>query len=271
MNRAWSAAAEDKLCALYATTPLSRLAFLLKRTPTAIRSRATLLGLSKGTRRPWTRKEETVLRKRYPHERTETIAADLGRPIGPVYEHAARLGLKKSAKFLASPAAGRTNGRQGIGTRFEKGHVPANKGLRRPGWAPGRMAETQFKKGRPASAARNYVPIGTEKYDVKRKTIVRKITDDPALFPAARWKPVHVLIWEAANGPVPKGHIVRFKTGMKTLVSKDITLDRLELVTLAENMKLNSFHTNYPKEIGLAIHARAMLKRAINKRSQPNG
>jgi len=26
--------------------------------------------------------------------------------------------------------------------RYEKGNVPANKGLRRPGYAPGRMAST---------------------------------------------------------------------------------------------------------------------------------
>ena len=30
---------------------------------------------------------------------------------------------------------------------FKPGNVPANKGLRRPGFAPGRMAKTQFKKG----------------------------------------------------------------------------------------------------------------------------
>jgi hypothetical protein len=127
------------------------------------------------------------------------------------------------------------------------------------------MAETQFKKGRPACEARNYVPIGTEKYDAKRKVTVRKITDDPALFPANRWRPVHVLVWEAAHGPVPKGHIVIFKKGLKTLVSAEITADRLDLVTLAENMRRNTYHNNYPKEVGLAIQAKAVLTRAINK------
>ena len=65
------------------------------------------------------------------------------------------------------------------------------------------MRETQFKKGRPASEARNYVPIGTEKVDPKRKVLMRKVTDDPALFPVNRWRPVHVMVWEAENGPVP--------------------------------------------------------------------
>jgi hypothetical protein len=151
--------------------------------------------------------------------------------------------------------------------RYPKGNVPANKGLRRPGYAPGRMAETQFKKGRPAHEARNYVPIGTEKYDRKRKTIVRKITDDPSLFPVARWRPVHVIVWEAANGPVPDGHIVIFRPGMKTLVSADITLDRLELVTLAENMRRNTIH-NLPAPLRKAIHARAGLVRSINRRTR---
>lgn len=88
------------------------------------------------------------MRARYPHERTETLARDLGRTCGAVYQRADRLRLAKSAAYLASPAACRTNGRQGMGTRFQKGSVPANKGLRgRKGWAPGRMAEGQFKPG----------------------------------------------------------------------------------------------------------------------------
>src|SRR5574337_2009025 len=137
----------------------------------------------------------------------------------------------------------------------------------RPGWAPGRMATTQFKKGRPAQEARNYVPIGTEKYDSKRKVTVRKITDDPAIFPAMRWRPVHVLVWETANGPIPKGHIVVFKKGLKTLVSADITVDRLDLVTLAENMRRNSYR-NYPQPIPQLIQLRGALNRKINKRER---
>lgn len=220
-------------------------------------------------RRAWTSDEIETVRINYADWPTFLVAYLVGRSECAVYGLATKLGLHKSAKYLASPWACRLRrgDNPGVAYRFPKGNVPANKGLRRPGYAPGRMAETQFKKGRPAREARNYVPIGTEKYDVKRKTIVRKITDDPALFPVARWRPVHVLVWEAAHGPVPDGHIVIFRPGMKTLVSADITLDRLELVTLAENMRRNTIH-NLPEPLRKAITARGSLVRSINRRTR---
>jgi hypothetical protein len=235
-----------------------------------IHRRARRLGLVFDEKHKWTAAEDAVLRARYPDEQTADIAHDLGLNIGRVYQRAGKLGLHKSAAYMASDAAGRIQrGRQDprmVAHQFQKGIVPANKGRRRPGWAVGRMRETQFKKGRPAHEARNYVPIGTEKYDVKRKVTMRKITDDPAVFPAMRWRPVHVLVWEAANGPVPAGHIVVFKKGLKTLVSADITVDRLDLVTLAENMRRNTYHNNYPKEVAQLIQLKGALNRKINRR-----
>jgi len=264
-QRSWSPAAEAKLRELYATTPIARLAFLLKRTEKAVRSRAKVLGITRCKRTPWSKAENEILRARYPHEKTADVARDLGRRIVLVYQHAKKLGLRKTAAFLASPASGRTNGRQGIGTRFEKGHVPMNKGLRRPGWYRGRMRETQFKKGRAASEARNYVPIGAEKIDQKRNVLMRKMTDDRLLVPVMRWKPVHVLVWESANGPVPQGRICIFKRGMKSFVAKEITIDKLEVVTFAENMRRNTVH-NLPAPLPRLIQLRGALERKIKAR-----
>src|SRR5690242_9457890 len=89
---------------------------------------------------------------------TRVVALMLGRSQSSTYQRAYNLGLAKSEEFFASPASGRTNGRQGAGSRFPKGHVPANKGLRRPGWAPGRMRETQFTKGQ---MPHNWRPVGS--------------------------------------------------------------------------------------------------------------
>jgi hypothetical protein len=261
-HRAWSPAAETKLRELYASTPLSRLAFMLKRTEKAVRSRAKVLGIQRGSRRPWSRDEDQLLKRRYPNERTADIARCLGRELTAVYQHAKNIGLRKSAEFLASPAAGRTNGRQGMGSRFPKGHVPANKGLRRPGWAPGRMRETQFKKGRPAYEARNYVPIGSERLS-KDGYLERKITDDSSLVPARRWVGVHRLMWMEANGPIPPGHIVTFRNGDKT----DRRLENFELITLRENAQRNSFH-KLPAPLPQMIMLRAQLNRKINKRTR---
>jgi hypothetical protein len=222
-------------------------------------------------RRPFTEAEDALLRDRYPNESGQAVADALGRPLHIVYARATKLGIAKSEAFFASDLSGRVQrGRQDPRmqkTQFKKGQVPANKGLRRPGWSVGRMTETQFKKGRPAQDARNYVPIGTEKVDRKRNVLVRKITDDPTLFPVARWRPVHVLVWEAHNGPIPEGHIVIFKQGKKTFVADEITIDRLELVTLAENLRRNSVH-RFPKEVVQLIQLKGALVRRINRKEK---
>lgn len=44
-------------------------------------------------------------------------------------------------------------------------------------------------------------------------------------------------MWIEANGPVPAGHIVIFKPGMKTTDPERITLDKVECITRAENAR----------------------------------
>lgn len=145
----------------------------------------------------WTAIEIEILRRHYPDMITRAIADALGRTERQVYSKAASLGLKKSEEYLASPHACRLRRGDNVGAeyRFKKGHVPANKGLRRPGWSPGRMAETQFKKGEMSGAAQhNYVPIGSLRV-TKYGSLEQKVTDDPALYPAKRWRPVAHLVW----------------------------------------------------------------------------
>lgn len=219
------------------------------------------------TRRRWTLSEKQMLRRLYPDHATSVIAEAIGCTVSQVNGAAARLGVAKSGAFLASDKCCRLRpgNTVGINSRFPRGHVPANKGMRRPGWAPGRMADTQFKPGRPAQVARNYRPIGSER--ITDGVLCRKVTDDPALYPARRWVPVHRMVWEAAHGPVPPGHIVVFRSGQKTLVSSEITLERIELISYAENMRRNSYQNRYPKEIASAIQLRGALVRQINRRS----
>ncbi|MBN5141625.1 HNH endonuclease [Stenotrophomonas maltophilia] len=220
-------------------------------------------------RRRWTADEDETLRVNWPRFPAFLIAHVLERPKAAVYRRAAALGLHKAEDFHTQPLAALWNGTQepgSIASRIKPGATPANKGLRRPGWYAGRMRETQFKKGRPASEARNYVPIGTEKVDPKRKVLMRKVTDDPALFPVNRWRPVHVMVWEAANGPVPEGHIVVFRPGLKTLIAAEITADRLETVTLAENMRRNSYHNRFPPELKELVHLKARITRRVRRR-----
>jgi hypothetical protein len=118
--------------------------------------------------RAWTQDELDRVRELYPVTPTKLTALELKRCISQVYSKAHKLGLEKAPSFLESPESGRLHKgqcRPGMrATQFPKGHVPANKGLRRPGWGPGRMKTTQFQKGtRAGAAARNWVPVGTIK------------------------------------------------------------------------------------------------------------
>ncbi len=214
-------------------------------------------------RQPWTEEQLQLLRDRYPDERAEDLVETIGHPKVSIYGKANALGLKKSQAFLDSDMAarivrGRTDPRL-VGTRFQKGHVPANKDLRRPGYAPGRMAETQFKPGgRTGKAARLYRPIGAERIS-KDGYLERKVNDDMPL--QRRWRAVHLLVWEAERGPLPPGHAIAFKDGNK----RNIELGNLELVTRAELMRRNTVH-NLPKPLADLVRLRGRVVRQINKR-----
>lgn len=87
-----------------------------------------------------------------------------------------------------------TTGRTG---RFEKGHVPANKGTHPK--SSGRMAETQFKKG---DMPQNHLPVGSVRvrhsYKGKKPYVWEKVAEPNV------WRMKHVLEWEHHNGPMPE-------------------------------------------------------------------
>lgn len=213
-------------------------------------------------RRPWSREDDLLLRGFYPNMPTIEVSRRLNRTVAAVYGRADKLGLNKSPAYLASPAACRLRRGDHVGARFrfQKGHVPANKGLRRPGWAPGRMRETQFKKGvRQGVAVRLYKPIGTERIS-KDGYLERKVNDGLPL--QARWRAVHLLIWEATHGPLPKGHAIAFKNGDK----RDVRIDNLECITRRALMARNTVHT-LPKPLAQTIQLLGVLRRKVNRRA----
>jgi hypothetical protein len=212
--------------------------------------------------RPWSREDDRLLRGFYPNTPTAEVARRLQRSVAAVYGHADKLGLVKSPAYLAGPAACRLRRGDRVGARFrfQKGHVPANKGLRRPGWAPGRMRETQFKKGvRQGVAVRLYKPIGTERIS-KDGYLERKVNDGLPL--QARWRAVHLVLWESLHGPVPAGHAVTFKNGDRT----DIRPDNLELLHRRDLMARNTVH-NLPKPLAQTVQLLGALRRKINRKA----
>lgn len=218
----------------------------------------------------WTDQERDVLRALYVDYSAAECAAAMGMTEKQVQMQAKALGLRKSREWIATRARERTL-RPGHGSRagqFRPGLTPWNKGKR---WeSGGRSKQTRFRAGEVnGRAAELLKPIG---YEVVRDgQLWRKVTghyrNEQARF---NFKPVAVLVWEAEHGPVPAGHIVRFREGMATTVAGEITLDRLELITRAENMRRNTCH-RYPKEVAQLIQLRGALNRKINRLSKERG
>ena len=207
-------------------------------------------------RRPWQEWELRLLHAEYPNSPTAKVAADLNRSVTSVYQRALLSGLHKSTSYLASPDACRLRRGDNIGAahRFLRGHVPANKGLRRPGWSPGRMAETQFKAG---SKPHTWRPIGSTRYS-KEGYLQRKVSDTG--YPPRDWVAVHILMWQEKHGPVPKGFAVCFKDGDKS----HLVLDNFELISRRELMRRNTIH-RFPPELADVIRLNGALKRRLRK------
>jgi hypothetical protein len=94
---------------------------------------------------------------------------------------------------------------------FQKGQIAHNAG--KP-FKPSGSEKGWFKPGvRQGVAVKLYQPIGTERVS-KDGYRERKVNDDLPL--QARWRAVHLVEWEAVNGPLPKGHALKCLDGDKT-------------------------------------------------------
>lgn len=113
----------------------------------------------------------------------------------------------------------------GLTGRFKKGHEPFNKGKK--GLTFGGK-ETQFKKGH---TPLNYRPVGSERVNVDGYVEIK--TADPN-----KWRLKHRVVWEQANGPLPKGHAVIFGDGNRL----NFELDNLILVSRKQLVRLNQNH-----------------------------
>ncbi len=211
-----------------------------------------------GSRRYWTAEEEQALRDRYPTEDTTALAAEFGCSIQRLYAKANTLGLSKTEAYMEAclQRCGELRAESGKSTRFKSGTQPWNAGMKGLNLG-GRSAETQFKPGQINGRAALLVqPVGTERI-TKDGIRQRKIRADGPLH--KRWKSVHSIIWEEANGPIDKGYLVVFRAGADR---EQIVLENLELITRGENMKRNTIH-NYPPEVKSVIRLVGKLKRTI--------
>lgn len=214
-------------------------------------------------KRWWTPAEEELLRQCYADALTADLAVVLDMPVKRILAKANAMGLKKSVELIAETARQRTMqpGHGSQRTRIRPGQEPWNKGTHYV--AGGRSAETRFQ---PGSRPHTWLPVGSYRV-VTDGTLEQKINDLPGPN-TVRWKPVARLVWENKHGPVPSGHAVVFRRGMKTTNPELVTLDRLQLVTRVELMRLNSYHANMPPELARLVQLRGVLSRAINRKAK---
>ena len=147
--------------------------------------------------------------------------------------------------------------KNGVDCRFGKGHIPANKGKKQSPEVYAKCAATRFKKGHKPF---NFMPVGSETVKGDGFIYVKIGT-------SRRWKQKHILIWEAANGPKPKGHKIIFADGNK----RNFNLDNLILVSDAELLCLNRkkliFNNPEATKAGVLV-ARLLTKAGKIKRGE---
>ncbi len=215
---------------------------------------------------PWTPADIALLRLHYPDQTAQLVADLLGRKTSTVHQAAARFGVKKSAAFYASDKSsrvqrGKIDERMKAG-RFKAGHVTWNTGLK--GWfAPG-SERTRFQKGQMHGAAQhNWLPVGSYRITTADQCLQQKTSERPG--PSCyRWTPVARLVWEAAHGPIANGMLIVFKPGCKTVVLAEITLDKLDCITRAENAKRNH-PRSYSPEIARLCQLKGAITRQVNR------
>lgn len=145
--------------------------------------------------------------------------------------------------------------------RFPPGIVPANKG-QKGRCAPG-SEKGWFKPGtRKGRAQAKYQPIGAERI-TKDGYLQRKVNDDMPF--QRRWRMVQLIEWEAANGPLPKGHALKCLDGnrLNTAAENWVAVPRALLPRLAGRWR-QPFDTA-PPELKPALLAVARLEHAARE------
>lgn len=257
----WTPRERKRLAELWPTHTATALVKTLGRSAVQIKSAAKRYGLRTAGRAPWTGREIARLRELYPTTPAPALERAFGRKIGKIHAAARRYGIAKNPEFVRAHCRIQKGAHIGAEHCYPKGHVPANKGLRRPGYAPGRMAETQFKKGQRSQtwhAVGSIIPDGHGFLRIKIRE--RRPGDAPGWNPQI-WPALHHQVWIEHHGPIPPHHAVVFKDGDR----RNCTIGNLECIQRAELARRNAMWNRFPPELTEAIMLNAALKRKLRR------
>ncbi len=196
--------------------------------------------------------------KRYPDDKTESIARDFNVSISHIYKTAQRYGVVKSEKFKNSPASGRIQPRQRLSpdTQFKKGYSGATKGMRieaiiknkekRQNWRD----KCLWKKGnKPYNTAKD----GEIRFRPSSGYWHIRIAEN-------NWEFLHRHLWTKHHGPIPEGYNILFKDGNKN----NCIIENLECISNAELGERNR-HTQYPYDLQKTIEEKNKLNKLLKK------
>ena len=202
--------------------------------------------------RIWSPFQVEYLRANYADHTTEEIASALGFKATQVSVKARQLKLRKSSEHiqrLLAIEAVRLKA-MGAATRYLKGSVPANTGLK---MAPNAESQrTQFKHG---NLSHTWVPVGSlSKVDGYWK---RKVSDHRR---KSDWVYCHIDTWTAAHGLIPKNHCVCFRDRNPD----NYALENLHLLNRTQLMAENTI-ARYPEVLRMLIRMSRKLDRKIRE------
>lgn len=154
----------------------------------------------------------------------------------------------------------------GLTGRFEKGHIPDNKGKTWDEYMPkdsqDRSRKTTFKKG---NKPLNAVDIGEEsmRYSGSKPDdlgyVHVKVCDGKG---NKNWVPKQKVIYEQHYGPIPKGHKVIFADGNRF----NFDIDNLVLVSSSEELIMNQRNLRYDdQDLTKTGH---LIAKVIDKRNK---
>lgn len=149
------------------------------------------------------------------------------------------------------------NRMQGYATRFKDGQKAWNRGMKGLDCAGENGRKTQFKKG---NVPPTHKPVGAEV--IEQGYLWIKVAEPNV------WEKKHHLIWKQANGPIPKGYVIRFADGDKM----NVALDNLFLTPrgVCTSVVRRGIEHSDP-ELNKTIHKVAELEIAIKKKVRKLG
>ena len=192
--------------------------------------------------RIWTDEQISLLKEYYPTcDRVEDIVNIIGMTVSQMYTKAYILKLKRESNV------GHKNFLKGGATRFKKGNVPYNKGIKGLTGAN----KTSFKRGNTPHNTKHFGKPYLHKRTRKNGYIERVWLIQP--LGTCKRQVYTRYLWEQENGKLPKGSIITFKDGF--IEDRLPVLNDLKLIDRAKNLNNNTGVIDCTEE-----YARRMLK-----------